>query len=270
MSDRVVAINAGSSSIKFAVFTAAASPAPLWRGQIESVGTTPALSLRRAGDPRLAAVPRIPDSARSHAELTGFLLDSVIAPRAGRCTAVGHRVVHGGPAFSGPVLIDDPALRSIEDLTPLARSHQPHNVAGIRAARATWPDIPHVACFDTAFHRTLPESGQLFAIPFRLAEEGVRRYGFHGLSYDAIARQLPEHLGERAKGRVIVAHLGNGASLCGMVARRSRATTMGFTPLDGLVMGRRPGRLDPGVLLYLMTEKAFGADRLSEFLNREC
>jgi acetate kinase len=270
MSETVVALNAGSSSIKFAVFSAEENPVAVWRGQAESIGTTPVLTIRSTNGRSPETPPPLPSSATSHSAVAEFLLHNVVAERAGRCVAVGHRVVHGGSDFSGPVLIDDAALVRIAALAPLARSHQPHNLAGIRAALAAWPDIPHVACFDTAFHRTLPEAEQLFAIPYQLAEQGVRRYGFHGLSYEAIARQLPDHLGAAADGKVIVAHLGNGASLCGMVGRQSRATTMGLTPLDGLVMGRRPGRLDPGVLLHLMTEKNLDAEQLSEFLNREC
>lgn len=270
MSGRVVALNAGSSSIKFALFDAGSEPRLRLRGQVEGIGATPRFSAREGGGAPLEAAPAIPPGAGDHAGLLAWLLETVVAPQAGACAAIGHRVVHGGTDHDRPVIVDDIVLAGLERLAPLARSHQPHNLAAIRAARSVWPGVPQIACFDTAFHRTLPEAEQLFAIPAALAGEGVRRYGFHGLSYEAVAALLPTHLGPAAEGRVVVAHLGNGASLCGMVGRRSRATTMGFTPLDGLVMGRRPGRLDPGVVLWLQAEKGLGAAEVSRFLNREC
>jgi len=267
--ETVLALNAGSSSVKFALFSAAPEPRRLLSGRIEGIGARPALVLADAAGAR-AEAPPLPAGAKDYASLIDFLLTEVVAPRAGACLAVGHRVVHGGTRFTGPVRVDDAALAEIEALTPLARSHQPHAMAGIRAARQAWPRLPHVACFDTAFHRTLPPENQLFALPRRLAERGIRRYGFHGLSYEAIAAALPAILGEAAMGRVVVAHLGNGASLCGMVGLTSRHTTMGFTPLDGLVMGRRPGRLDPGVPLFLLEEEGYDAASLSRLLHEEC
>jgi acetate kinase len=269
MRGTVLALNAGSSSVKFALFTGEAEPRQLLAGQIEGIGRAPALEARDGNGVRLDGLPAIPSGVQDHDGLIRFLLSAVVAPRAGSCAAVGHRVVHGGTQFDRPVLLDNATITALDALSPLARLHQPHNLAGIRAARAEWPDVAQVACFDTAFHRTLPEARQVFGLPLRLAEAGVRRYGFHGLSYEAIASLLPDHLGALADGRVIVAHLGNGASLCGMVGRQSQVTTMGFTPLDGLVMGTRPGRLDAGVLLYLLGEKGLGLEALTHMLNRE-
>jgi acetate kinase len=183
--------------------------------------------------------------------------------------AAGHRVVHGGADFTAPVRVDAAVLAALDALVPLAPLHQPHNLAAIRAVSAAAPDLPQVACFDTAFHATIPAVAQAFALPRTLAAEGIRRYGFHGLSYEAIAARLPEVLGPRADGRVIVAHLGNGASLCAMRGRASVASTMGFTALDGLMMGTRTGTIDPGVLLHLMEAKGWDAARLGRLLYKE-
>jgi acetate kinase len=182
----------------------------------------------------------------------------------------GHRVVHGGQDFAAPARITDAVMTTLEALCPLAPGHQPYNLMGIRAVAARWPDCPQIACFDTAFHRSRPRLGQLFALPRALSDEGILRYGFHGLSYDHIAGCLPDALGpERAQGRVIVAHLGNGASLCALQGGRSVDTTMGFTALDGLMMGTRCGQIDPGVLIHLMREKGYGADALETLLGKE-
>lgn len=253
--------------MRFAAFAADDPSRSLMRGQIEGIGLAPRLSVSGdgiGGD----AVPALPDSAATHAPLIGFLLDEVLRPRIGACVAIGHRVVHGGTRYAAPVGVDEAVLADLEALIPLARSHQPHNVAGIRAVMRAWPGVLQVACFDTAFHRTMPEAQQLYALPRELSEQGVRRYGFHGLSYESIAGRLPGHLGPRADGRVIVAHLGNGASLCAMLGRRSQSTTMGFTPLEGLVMGRRPGNLDPGIVLHLIAETGMSAAEVDDMLQR--
>ena len=264
----LIALNAGSSSVKLAVFGGEAGLPLRSYAQIDGMGRQPALTLRDAEGP--VPVPPLPANETRHATLTAFLLAEVVRPRCGAVAGIGHRVVHGGTRFREPCRLTPEVIAGLEALIPLARSHQPHNLAGIRAAMAAWPQAPQIACFDTAFHASLPETEWRFPIPAALAEEGVRRYGFHGLSYQAIARQLPAHLGPRAGEPLVVAHLGNGASLCGMVGLESRSTTMGFTPLDGLVMGRRPGRLDPGVLLYLMSEKGMDAAAISKLLNRNC
>jgi acetate kinase len=180
--------------------------------------------------------------------------------------AAGHRVVHGGAAFADPVRIDDDVLATLDRFVPLAPNHQPQNLAAIRAVMRAAPRLPQVACFDTAFHRTQPERAQWFALPRWLNEKGIQRYGFHGLSYEYLASVLPRFAGERADARAIHAHLGNGASLCAIERRRSVATTMGFTALDGLVMGTRCGAIDPGVVLHLIEERGFSAAEVSDLL----
>jgi acetate kinase len=185
-------------------------------------------------------------------------------------STVGHRVVHGGIDHAEPVLVDDALLASLDRLVPLAPLHQPNNLAAIRALRARLPDLPQVACFDTAFHRGHSDVAERYAIPEELHAEGVRRYGFHGLSYEYIASVLPAAAPEIAQGRVVVAHLGSGCSLCALVNGRSVDSTMGFTALDGLPMGTRVGQVDPGVLLYLLTEHGWDAQRLQHFLYHDC
>ena len=179
------------------------------------------------------------------------------------------RSLPGGPDFAAPVVIDPGVLERLAALTPLAPGHQPHNLAGVRAVAAMWPDLPQVACFDTAFHRAQPRIAQLFALPRRLTDQGVLRYGFHGLSYEHIASVLSRDAGARAEGRVIVAHLGHGASMCAMRERRSVATTMGFTALDGLVMGKRCGELDPGVVLHLLRDEGMSVGEVDALLSHE-
>jgi acetate kinase len=183
-----------------------------------------------------------------------------------RIAAVGHRVVHGGEHFAAPVLIDDAILDQLEKLAPLAPLHQPHNIAPIRVISRIAPDIPQVACFDTAFHRTQPPVAQLHALPRDLSATGVKRYGFHGLSYEYIASVLPGIVGDAARGRVVAAHLGNGCSMCAMRDGKSVTTTMGFTALEGLPMGTRSGAIDPGVLLYLLTERGMSVADVSDLL----
>ena len=185
-----------------------------------------------------------------------------------RLAALGHRVVHGGARHSKPARVTPELLDELEALVPLAPLHEPHNLAPIRMALTMNPELPQVACFDTAFHRTAPEVEQAFALPYALYEEGMRRYGFHGLSYEYIASVLPERAPEIAEGRVVVAHLGNGCSACAMQAGRSVATTMGFTALDGLPMGTRCGALDPGVVLYLIQQKGMTAEAVTDLLYR--
>jgi acetate kinase len=184
--------------------------------------------------------------------------------------AVGHRVVHGGPDYDRPVLIDHGVVARLERFVALAPLHQPHNLAPIRSLLANFPTLPQVACFDTAFHRTHDAVADYYAIPHQLHTEGVRRYGFHGLSYEYIAKTLPQIAPEIAKGRVIVAHLGSGASMCALKGGRSAESTMGFTALDGLPMGTRPGQIDPGVVLYLISEKGMSASNVQNFLYRDC
>ena len=269
--DTVLTINAGSSSIKFELFEVAAGLQRRFRGQLDGIGTPhPRLTARDHGGESIADrtydPSQVPD-AHAAQDLIGAWLDE---HQGGPPSAVGHRVVHGGATFAGPVLIDDAVLAQLDALVPLAPLHQPSNLAPIRSIRARRPNLPQVACFDTAFHRGLAPVVDRFAIPRSLYAEGVRRYGFHGLSYEYIAGRLPEVAAEIAGKRVIVAHLGNGASLCALASGRSIDTTMGFTALDGLAMGTRPGQLDPGVVLYLMAQKHMDAATIEHLLYHEC
>ena len=263
-------INAGSSSIKFALFEANGEFPILFRGQIESLGVAPRLTIKSAAGEQL--VDRSwPAEDLDHASATSMILEAAIGLLGGRrVQAVGHRVVHGGTRFTEPVLVDAEVLAELRKLCPLAPLHQPHNLAAIDAIAATAPHIPQIACFDTAFHQVQPELAQTFALPNELTEAGIRRYGFHGLSYEYIAMRLRELAPQYAAGRVIVAHLGNGSSLCAMRDGRSVATTMGFTAVDGLMMGTRCGALDPGVLIYLMDERGMDARALEDLVYKRC
>jgi acetate kinase len=265
----IIVVNAGSSSVKFAIHSAAAPFGALLRGLIEGIGTAPKLRLRDAGGAvRLERqwAPAGFDHAAAMREMLA-LGPEVMAGRQAR--GVGHRVVHGGMDFTGPVPATPAVIASLETLCPLAPLHQPHNLAPIRALAELAPAMPQVACFDTAFHRTQPELAQAFALPRALTESGIRRYGFHGLSYEFIASRLAELDPALREQRVVVAHLGNGASLCAMQGGRSVASTMGFTAVDGLMMGTRSGAVDPGVLLHLMDTKGMDARAIERLLYRE-
>ena len=264
----LLVLNTGSSSVKFALHDAT-SRERIAHGAIEGIGRDPVLDWHQ-GTSTETLHPE-PGARGETGALIDWLLRQVEARLGAREIAgAGHRVVHGGRDFDGPVRVTDDVLQRLEAFCPLAPGHQPYNLLGIRAVAARWPDCPQVACFDTAFHRTRPRAAQLFALPRALTDEGILRYGFHGLSYDFIAGRLGDVLGaERAQGRVIVAHLGSGASLCAMRGGRSVDTTMGFTALDGLMMGTRCGQIDPGVLIHLMREKGMDADALERLLGRE-
>jgi acetate kinase len=270
MKDVLLVVNAGSSSIKFASFAcAAAGVTPLLRGRVEGLGAAPRFVVHD-GAGGLAAERSWPDGGLDHdaalAHLLAFLDERGDTDR---LAGVGHRIVHGGVAFARPVRIDTEVLSALERLVPLAPLHQPHNLAPIRALRARLPELPQVACFDTAFHRSNPDLVQRYALPASLHEAGIRRYGFHGLSFEYIAAALPAHDPRAARGRSVVLHLGNGASLCALQAGVSVASSMGFSTLDGLPMGTRCGALDPGVLLYLMDEHGFDARALEHLLYHE-
>lgn len=264
--DALLTLNAGSSSLKFAIYPARDDDAPLFLGQISGIGTAPEVKISDAsGNP--VDAPDLPtDTGAGYAGLVGWLIALIRDGLGLTLIAVGHRVVHGGTRFSEPVLVDAEVLAEIERLIPLARSHNPHNLAGLLAVQSVWKDLPQVACFDTAFHQTIPWVGRAFALPKAVTDAGVRRYGFHGLSYQSIADRLPAVAGNRARGRFIVAHLGNGASLCALHDLKSVATSMGLTPLDGLVMGNRPGQLDPGAVLYLFEELGMSAAEVRRML----
>lgn len=270
MTGAILAINSGSSSIKFALYDVAGKGRDLTvraGGQFAGIGDAPQLSIRDAQGKTL--VKKEYPAARQHEQLLQDLL-AWIEDQASdfNLTAAGHRIVHGGEEFTAPTLLDEDVLERLEALVPLAPLHQPHNLAAVRALSGIAPHLPQVACFDTAFHRTQSALATAFALPRKLTDAGIRRYGFHGLSYEYIAAVLPDHAGPAANDRVIIAHLGHGASLCAMHDRRSIATTMGFTALDGLPMGRRCGALDPGVVLYLMKEKGMDYEALSDLLYR--
>jgi acetate kinase len=265
----ILVLNAGSSSIKFCVFRLdGARLLRDVRGQVSGLGTTPRFTLRRDGAEPLEQ--SLGDGPMTHAAALDGLLESVQRELgAARIVAVGHRVVHGGLEFMVPCRVDEDVLRRLDRYVPLAPLHQPHNLAAIRALLRRLPGVPEVACFDTAFHRTVPEVAQLFALPPRFAAAGVRRYGFHGLSYEYIATQLPALDSRAATGRTIVLHLGNGSSMCALRGGRSVATTMGFTAVDGLPMGTRCGALDPGVVLFLMDELKLGPREIERLIYNE-
>jgi acetate kinase len=270
--ETILVVNAGSSSVKFQVFVAETDRELkcLIKGQMDGIGTRPRL---RASDTdgtviieRSLASDEVSDVPAALRVAGAWLRDAHdVKP-----LAVGHRVVHGGPQYSQPVLIDRKVLDHLQRYSPLAPLHQPNNLTPIRSLFEQSPQLPQVACFDTAFHRGHSAVADHYAIPERLYAEGVRRYGFHGLSYEYIASRLPQVAPDIAGGRVIVAHLGSGASMCALSGGRSVESTLGFTALDGLPMGTRPGQLDPGIVLYLLQEKGMSAAQVQSFLYREC
>lgn len=265
MNVAILILNAGSSSLKFALYEPERLEV-LCRGSIDAIGGKAGLKVS-GPETGIFDLSGPPPQDNNYEGISAWLLDAIRRASGLALAAAGHRVVHGGARLRSPVLIDSSVLAELERLIPLAPGHEPHNLAAIRAVSRVWPNLPQVACFDTAFHQTQPRLAQLFALPRELLDEGVLRYGFHGLSYEYIASVLPDVAGERAKGRVIVAHLGHGASLCAMRERRSIATTMGFTALDGLMMGTRSGTIDPGVILYLIQERGFQPDAVADLLN---
>jgi acetate kinase len=250
----LLTINAGSSSLKFATFELPDDGNPVCelRGQLSGIGQ---------GVAKLSGVNWPTDNLKleNHRDAVALLIDRLDV------AAVGHRVVHGGTRFTAPVRIDAATIAALRDLIPLAPLHQPHNVAAIEAVSAALPIVPQVACFDTAFHATMPEVAARFALPERYWEKGIRRYGFHGLSYEAILHRL----GDDVPSRLIIAHLGNGASLAAVKDGQCIATTMGFSTLDGLVMGTRAGLMDPGVILHLMREDGLDRAGLEKLLYHE-
>jgi acetate kinase len=259
----ILTLNAGSSSIKFALFDGGDAVAT---GIVEELSAERRLTVNGTAPLRESWVGH----GAFHADALGRVLRWLrTAHPSVHLSAVGHRVVHGGLEFAAPAIVDDAALARLEALVPLAPLHQPHNLAGIRAAYAAFPGVPQVACFDTAFHRAQPFVNDVFAIPRRYYEAGVRRYGFHGLSYEYVAGRLRQIAPHHAAGRVAIAHLGNGASMCALRDGMSVASTMGFTALDGLPMGTRCGQIDPGVLLYLMQHDGMTADQVSDLLYKE-
>ena len=274
MHDVILVLDSGSSSLKFAVYEITSGAAPLSRlahGQVEGLGTHPHFTAFDAeGHEADNSLLPADGSANPHEQAMGTVLAWLQAHRDGthRLVAAGHRVVHGGMVFASPVSINSEVLLKLDALSSLAPLHQPPALRAIRALQARLPELPQVACFDTAFHRTQPEVAQAYALPRSLSDQGIRRYGFHGLSYQYISQTLPQFLGDKAGGKVVVAHLGNGASMCGMKGQRSMATTMGFTALDGLLMGTRCGNLDPGVVLHLIEQTGLSPAEVSDLLYK--
>ncbi|HEX6829359.1 MAG TPA: acetate kinase, partial [Burkholderiales bacterium] len=271
MSDAILVLNAGSSSIKYSVFLESGTELELsLRGQLEGLYTEPRFEAKDAGGKLVSEHKWKAGEALGHdgaiAHLRGFLRERAAGHR---LVAVGHRVVHGGEDYAAPLRVTPEVLPTLEKYVPLAPLHQPHNLSPIKALLKSAPDTPQVACFDTAFHRSHTAVAQAFALPPEITERGVRRYGFHGLSYEYIASVLAQYDRRAAEGRTVVLHLGNGASMCAIKAGKSVASTMGFTAMDGLPMGTRPGNLDPGVVLYLMDEMKMDARAIETLLYKK-
>jgi len=271
MTRHVVTLNAGSSSIKFALFEASGVDlTSVAVGLVEMLGDQRHIVVHDGAGALIHEANWDGGEAGFHVDaLTRILTWRRQAFPQAQVVAAGHRVVHGGIHFAAPVLVTDAVLAELRTLIPLAPLHQPHNIAGILAAQQAWPHVQQVACFDTAFHREHPFVNDVFALPRRFYDEGVRRYGFHGLSYEYVTGRLRDIAPLYAAGRVVVAHLGNGASMCAIRDGHSIASSMGFTALDGLPMGTRCGQLDPGVVLYLMQEKKMSAEAITDLLYRE-
>jgi acetate kinase len=264
---RILTLNAGSSSLKFGLYAVPGTGAPLAVGQVEGIGgPTPRLTLN-AG--RVQARDLAAPEAATQTDAMARVWDAVSSLLQGAVVAaVGHRIVHGGARFAAPMALDADVMAELAKYENFAPLHQPHNLAGVRVAAAAFPDALQVGCFDTAFHRSMGFAAESFGLPQAMHDRGIKRYGFHGLSYQAIARKLAEAAPDLAGGQVIVAHLGSGASLCAMKGGRSVATTMGFSPLDGLVMSTRCGRLDPGVILHLMQNEGMDGAAITDLLYR--
>lgn len=271
MNGWILTLNAGSSSLKYALFETAGAQAELRAtGQIEALGISPHFALRNGEGQKLEDSMLDGGRVHDHATALAFVLTAINKHFSqARIGAVGHRVVHGGPRYAAPLVLGDAVIDELKAFEPLAPLHQPHNLAGIRVARQAFPDAVQVACFDTAFHRAHPWVHDTFALPRALYEKGVRRYGFHGLSYEYVTDYMQQTEPRLGKGRMVIAHLGNGASMCAVHDGRSVGSTMGFSALDGLPMGTRPGQLDPGVLLYLMDHEKMSAKEISDLLYKE-
>ena len=271
MADAIVVLNAGSSSIKFSLFLVSGDELELeQRGQIEGIYTAPRFVAQDRAGKRVAEKSWADGVELGHDGALEYLVGHLRAGLSGdRLIGVGHRVVHGGLEYTRPVRLNSGVLAALEKFVPLAPLHQPHNLAPIRQLLERVPELPQVACFDTSFHRSNPEIAQMFALPSELHAQGVRRYGFHGLSYEYIASVLPSLDQNTASGRTVVLHLGNGASMCAMQAGKSVASTMGFTAVEGLPMGTRTGSLDPGVILYLMDQRGLDARGIEKLIYNQ-
>ena len=267
MTKIILVLNTGSSSVKFSVFSVGDGELlPLSRGQLEGLGTAPHFFAIEGGA-RVADAYFSAGEVATQEDAVHRIFDWLKGHGAGlEIMAVGHRVVHGGPVYAEPVVVDERVLEVLTGFEPLAPAHQPHNLAPIRALAKARPDLPQVACFDTAFHRTAPKVAELYALPRDLFDAGVRRYGFHGLSFEYVTHALRALDPVAAAGRLVIAHLGNGCSMAAVLAGQSLGNTMGFTALDGLPMGTRCGQIDPGVLIYLMQQRGMSLDRVEDLL----
>lgn len=273
MKKAALVLNAGSSSLKFALYpiNGTLAAAPSVSGQVEGIGAQPELSMRKPDGERIReAVVTSGSTDRQHRDALSAMFAALATHNPGvEVIAAGHRIVHGGDRYSTPMELSAAVLQELEAFIPLAPLHQPYNLRAVHAVAELLPNIPQIGCFDTAFHRSQPAIAQAFALPRALSAEGIKRYGFHGLSYEYVTRQLPQVLGERANGAVVIAHLGNGASMAALRNGRSVASTMGFTAVEGLMMGTRTGSLDPGVMLYLMEEKGMDVKALTSLLYKQ-
>lgn len=264
--DTILTLNAGSSSIKFALYAAFARPEVRLRGQVENIGAAAMLEVKASDNQKTARPVDVTDHSGALREILAVVQRS---SEGARIAAVGHRITHGGPDFAEPHILDEASLTKLRALIPWAPLHQPYNIAAVDGAASVFPDAIQVGCFDTGFHRGHPWVADAYALPRRYYEKGLRRYGFHGLSYRSVSGQLAALAPEIAHGKVVVAHLGNGASMCAIKDGKSLSSTMGFTALDGLAMGTRCGSIDPGVLLYLLQEDGLTPAQLSHVLYRE-
>ncbi len=265
MPENLLVIKAGSSSVKFALFGLGGDrPLQTLKGQISGIGASSRIDVQ---DHQGNALPfsQKPEAISSHEEAFDALIDWLLE-RGEKLAGAGHRVVHGGVDYTTSVSVDDDVLEALETLTPLAPHHQPHNLAAIRTLAARLPDLPQVACFDTAFHTTQPAVARQLGLPRSYEQKGLRRYGFHGLSYQSVVDSFPDATGQALPSRLVIAHLGNGASMCAIRDGKSVATTMGFSTLDGLPMGTRIGSIDAGVLLHLMNEEGLDLAQLEDVL----
>ena len=266
-SGAILTVNAGSSSIKFSIYAAGGEPEERLRGQVDRIGGDNAelvIEQDNTGEKRFQI-----GHADHRAAMAAILAHSGQALDGETVAGVGHRVVHGGTDFAAPMRLDDETVDRLAALEPLAPLHQPHNLAAVRAARSAFPEAVQIACFDTAFHRAHPWVNDTFALPREWYDKGVRRYGFHGLSYEYVSGEVARIAPDLRHGRVVIAHLGNGASMCAVRDGRSVASTMGFTALDGLPMGTRCGQLDPGVLLYMMDHEKMSPQDIADLLYRK-
>ncbi|MCB1528346.1 MAG: acetate/propionate family kinase [Hyphomicrobiaceae bacterium] len=264
--DKILTLNAGSSSIKFALYSANAKLDLELHGQVENIANSANLQVTRSGAEKTSE----PIAACDHAAALRTILEVVHSALDGASIlAVGHRITHGGPRFAAPRILDEANITTLKTYIPWAPLHQPYNIATVEGAAGIFPDAIQVGCFDTGFHHDHPWHCDVYALPRHYYDQGLRRYGFHGLSYESVLSQLKTQAPDLTRGKLVVAHLGNGASMCAIVAGRSVASTMGFTALDGLAMGTRCGAIDPGVLLYLLETEGMSPEQLSHMLYRE-